>query len=283
MFFKGLTALLLLVVSCNVKAQTMPIVELTPDNTIVLRDAVMPESVNDLKLQLMNLSNNVSWGSTIYLYLDTPGGSTMDGQSFINFAKALPQKITTITNFAASMGFVIVQALGERLITPNGLLMSHRAVLGLKGQINEGEFESRYNLFRQNTHDMDVMCSERIGISLESYKAKIKDEWWLNGKHAVEQKAADKVVLVKCSPEMQGTTVQSIQTFFGPILVTWHQCPLITEPLEISTKGLHPSIPPSVRAQMVDDLRKLYYDKKESAKSPPNFDWVKGVKNDKRQ
>ena len=124
-------------------------VVLEKGNTVVIRSPVNSKSMSKAMFELNELSFKLNKEDKIYLVLDTPGGSVFAGLDFIDYAKALPQKIITITKFAASMGFQIVQNLDDRYITPSGTLMSHRASGGVSGQF-DGELESRYKMIKEN-------------------------------------------------------------------------------------------------------------------------------------
>jgi len=244
---KNLLALLLTVVSLTVFAADKPTQEkpatqgdsivLEEANTIAFRNVVTDDSVKTVQDKLFRMSNKLPKSATIYLVLDTPGGSIDAGLQLINSIKAVPQEVKTITSFSASMGYQIVQHSGERLILPSGTLMSHRARIGESGQI-PGEFNTRVNYWAHRIELLDQHDAERTGLSLADYQKLTFSEYWVDGAEAVKAKQADRVVNVTCANDLMDTEDETLETFFGPVSLTWSKCPLITTPLKIDFGGV---------------------------------------------
>lgn len=223
-----LTALLLL--SLNSHAES---IILTTANTVTFRGVVAGGTVSQAMLQLTDLAKIRGKANyPIYLVLDSPGGSIMEGLDFIEYAKTLPN-IHTITIFSASMASAIVEALpGKRYITNTGILMFHRAKGSVEGQFEEGELESELAFFKSIVLGMETTNSARIGITVQEYKAKVVNEWWLYGKQAIDQGAADSVVSIICSTQLvESRAVTLFETIFGAFKVTYSGCPLFRAPL----------------------------------------------------
>jgi ATP-dependent protease ClpP protease subunit len=213
------------VVSSSVQA--VDVLELEEANSVVFRETFTDESVTKAMLELKAKSAKLSSSAIIYLVLDTPGGSVDAGTRLISFAKALPQKIKTVTLFAASMGFITVQGLDERLVLDTGTLMSHRAKLGGMGGELPGELITRLKFIMGTLEKLDAMSADRMSLTLKAYQELIRDEYWVSGQDAVNDKAADRTVLVKCGKSLDGTQILDVETMFGNFKVTLSKCPMI--------------------------------------------------------
>tara|TARA_R110000868_G_C10973188_1_gene771562 strand:+ start:92479 stop:93426 length:948 start_codon:yes stop_codon:yes gene_type:complete len=207
-------------------------------NTVTYRGPVTSKSASAIQGKILALSHKLSKKTPIYLILNTPGGSVGAGLDLIDFMRAIPQKVHTITLFAASMGFQIAQNMDIRYITPNGTLMSHRAKLsGFGGQL-DGEFESRYAMIKRKVDYLDAIAAKRMSITVKQYKKLIINEYWVHGFDSVEEVAADEMVNVRCGKSMKGSTFQDFRTMFGTAVVEFSKCPLIQAPLSVGFKNV---------------------------------------------
>lgn len=231
------------------------VVTLSARNTYIFRGAVDGDTVAKAQLGLMKLSRRLSKDSVIYLVLDTPGGSIQAGNTLVDTIKGLPQRVKTVTQFAASMGFYFVQALDERIITPSGVLMAHRAkVGGVSGEV-PGEAIVRINMIMDIVREMEKLNATRIGVTLEEYQRVSRDEYWVSGEEAVRQGVADRVAAVACDESLDGISSVVENTIFGQVQVQFSNCPAIMAPLSVNmvpNAGLSPREEESFR-KMVND------------------------------
>jgi len=211
-----------------------PVLVLEDANTLVFRNVVTDKSVSKLLAEAIKKSKKLPKHVPFYLFLDTPGGSVPAGELAIDTFHGLGRDTKTISMVAASMGFHWVQNLGDRLILPAGRLMSHRMrVEGLGGQI-PGEAVTRMQMLIEDSENLSIRAANRMQLTLPDYENLIEDEYWTRGKQAVADRAADKVVLVKCGNSLQGTYTDEIEFIFGiTIPIKWSKCPLIAYPVAI--------------------------------------------------
>lgn len=230
---KKLLFIVAILLSFSINAEN---IILKADNTVSLNTAVSDESITDIMLDVQRL-NKIETDEPIYLVLNTPGGSVFAGINFIRYALTSRRPIYTITIFAASMGFQIVQALpGKRLMAFSGVLMSHRAaVSGVAGQY-PGELNVRVNFYQDISTELDVGVAKRAGITLKEYQALIHDEYYANNEKAIKDKFADQSVGVSCDASLDTTYNKDFQTVLGPVEVEFASCPLFTSYLKVNFK-----------------------------------------------
>lgn len=220
-----------------VQNQSVEVIELSEENSVVLDKAFDQESVSEVMRDIQKLSNVLPKGATIYLVLNTPGGSVDAGNSLISFIKALPQDVKTISIFSASMGFQTAQNLGERLVLPNSTVMSHRAKFGVQGEA-PGEMFSQLKYIMSIIDGLDHIAAARMGMTFEAYRTLVADEYWSFGANAVAEKSADRLVLAKCSKELMAKTKKvEVGTMFGVFIVELSSCPLVPGIVSISNQA----------------------------------------------
>jgi len=218
--------------------QASKTITLESKNIVIFRGPVTSESASQVQREMLKLSRRLNEDAEIYLILNTPGGSVGAGLDLIDFMRALPQKIHTITLFAASMGFQIAQNMDTRFISPNGTLMSHRARLGGLGGQLDGELESRYLMIKRKVDYLDAIAAKRMSLSVAQYKKMIVNEYWVHGFDSVDEKAADEMVNLRCGKSLNGLYEQEFNTMWGTIVATFSRCPLIQAPVSMSLKNV---------------------------------------------
>jgi len=231
----------MLLTGASTFAQTKKVsnrIVLTKDNAAVLYGAVNGASVSDVMNQITKLDSSLKSGYPIYLFLYTPGGSVQDGLELAEFLKTVNRPVHTITLFAASMGFQLVQNANNRYILQNGILMSHKASGGFEGEFGDGnsQIDARYGLWMERIRELDLQTVKRTKgkQTLQSYRAAYQNELWLTGAQAVQRGYADRIVSVSCSAELsKEVRKQAFEAFMFKVNVTFSGCPLNTSPISI--------------------------------------------------
>jgi ATP-dependent protease ClpP protease subunit len=213
-------------------------VTLTKDNTIAINDEFDAHAVSNIAKLARELDSRIPSSDPLYLVINSPGGSIEDGLELISNLSNLKRPVTTITLFSASMGFQTVEALGPRLITSTGTLMSHRASGGFFGQM-PGSLGTRYAFYLKRVQKMDENAVRRSGgkLTKASYATLIQDEYWCEGDDCIAQGLADKIVSASCDKSLTGVSTISIfqaliQGLVVEIFADYENCPLNTNVLK---------------------------------------------------
>jgi ATP-dependent protease ClpP protease subunit len=228
---------------------------LTEDNHVLFSGVVTEESVAKAQVELVKIAVKTRMSQPIYLVIDSPGGSVMAGNRFIDFANSFPHKINAICLFCASMGYHMFQSLDERIVYPSSTLMSHRvSINGLSGQV-PGEAVTRLNEIIAVSNEMDAKVAKRVGISLKAYQELIYDELWLSGEAAVKTNHADKMTKIRCADSLfKSTNKETINTLFGSVEVETSKCPLVSGFLGVAA-GKDSKF--RNKDEMMDEIRKI--------------------------
>jgi len=192
----------IVLLSSTAMAETR-VVTIEDSNSATMSTRFDDRSVEKVLNKIYKIDRSLPKGEPIYLVLNTPGGSVISGLRMFDAINALDREVHTITMKSISMGFHTVQALGKRLITPSGVMMSHPISGGTKGTM--GIQESRTSFWVRVSKAMDTTVVNRTNgkWSLEKYKQTIISEYWAFGKEAVEDGFADEVVLAKCGKSIK--------------------------------------------------------------------------------
>lgn len=196
-------------------------VHLTNKNTVQIRTQVDDESVADT---ILSLEANTS--PVIFLYIESPGGSVIDGIALVNYLRNTKKNIHCVANFAASMAHAILEACPVRLATETNILMQHKIRSGAQG--TPGEIEGELKIMKGLENFLDTMESKRIGISKEEFERRTAIPWFTVGEESKKENVVDEIVDVECSPELYTISyVKKVSFGQFAVDVKFNGCPLI--------------------------------------------------------
>ena len=104
--------------------------------------------------------------------------------------------------------------------------------LGLKGDIkNVGNYLS---FIKDIDNELDILQSNKIGISINEFRNKIENDWWINGATAVEKSVVDKLVHLKCHNDLDDKyEVLVVNYGLRPLKLVYSKCPFSRYPIEV--------------------------------------------------
>ena len=210
------------------------LVELNPRNMITIRGPIKHESVSDFMVKASKIDSN-----EIYIYISSPGGSVMEGMKIVDIIKSLEKSgrtVSCISDFSASMAFIILQSCPRRLATFSSVLMQHQMSLGLEGNIEN--INTYLDFIRQIDVELNKLQADKIGMSEESFKDKIENDWWIHGPDAKKNSVVDDIVLINCHKDLFGKyETLVVSTMFGPVKLKYTKCPLSRYPIDVDFDG----------------------------------------------
>ncbi len=218
---------------CTAISTAPKIITLKKNNFISIDDTISESNVAKWISQLSKLNTN-----PIYLYIDSPGGSVDAGLQFINVMNwhiNQGKTINCVAKSAYSMAFVIFQNCSNRYVISSTTLMQHQISLsGVKGPINN--MMNYLEMVNQMSLQLDNMVSSRLEMTLDNYRNKVSNDWWIYGNLAIDYKVADEFVIVGCEPELYEINIQEEELILDlnekgeielvPNSVSKNMCPL---------------------------------------------------------
>jgi len=171
----------------------------------------------------------------LYIYISSPGGSVVDGYQIVEAINTISKNginVYCIGDVSISMAFVIFQSCPHRYIRKSSILMQHQMSFGTKGEIEK--VKSYVNFINNMKKEINLEQANRLKLTLDNFEKKILNDWWIYGKDIIKNNAADELITVICSKNLlHNNNSQTYFTFFGPVKITYSNCPLVRGPLNI--------------------------------------------------
>lgn len=167
---------------------------LLKDNIIFLNGEVNHDSASIVIAQLLFLSSEDS-KKDIKLYVNSPGGSVVDGLAIIDTMNHIKNDVSTIcVGIAASMGAMILSfgAKGKRYALPNSEVMIHQPLGGHEGQASDLEIRTRRILETKAT--LAKMIAKNSGQPLAKVEKDMDRDYFMTADAAKKYGIIDKVI-----------------------------------------------------------------------------------------
>jgi ATP-dependent Clp protease, protease subunit len=152
----------------------------------------------------LNKMNDDRKVKEIYLLIDSPGGSVMDGARFVSAMQASRKPVNTVCmSLCASMAAVIHQYGTTRLMLDRSTLMFHDASGGFQGTLPQ--IATRLAYVTGIVNKMDAFIASRSHITLHNFLQEIQSEIWVDSDDALARHFDDEIVYVYVEDEAQPT------------------------------------------------------------------------------
>ena len=147
---------------------------LLKDRIIMLSEDVNPTSANVIIAQMLYLESEDP-DKEIHFYINSPGGSIVDGMAIVDTMNYIKCPVSTIcVGMAASMGSVLLACgeKGKRYATPNSEVLIHQPLIGghgLSGQTTDIKIHTDHLV--KTREKMNKLLSEKTGQPIEKIMA----------------------------------------------------------------------------------------------------------------
>lgn len=141
-------------------------------------------------LYMQALSDN-----PITIYINSPGGSVIDGLAIYDTMQFVKPVIKTVcTGMAASMASILLCAgsKGERNILPNGRVLIHQPWGGTFGTAADMTIE--VNEINKDKQTLYEILAKHTGQSVEKIINDSQRDFWLGSKEALEYGVVDNII-----------------------------------------------------------------------------------------
>lgn len=221
-----LMTILLLVLGINASAFSKTI-ELTETNLVSLNDEVSSETISKTIFALVN-----STSPTIYLFINSPGGSVIAGIQLVTYLQNTKKNIVCVVQYAASMAHAILESCPKRVGTPTNILLQHKASTQAEGSVSEvtGQLKvlTGLELF------LNEMEAKRVGKSLAEFSRLTTLPWVTFGEESINENLLDEIATVTCTEALyKKVTTEEGRTMLGAATRTTSACPLIAPIIQL--------------------------------------------------
>jgi ATP-dependent Clp protease protease subunit len=163
------------------------------DRIVYFTGVVNEDTCNTAIAQLLYLASVDE--RDISMYINSPGGSVVDGLGLVDTMDYINCDISTLcVGLAASMGSVLLSngTKGKRFVLPHSRVMIHQVSSGAQGVLKDLEIELEQT--RRCKQDIYRILSDNTGKPFDEIERDCDRNYWLIGKEAVDYGIVDKML-----------------------------------------------------------------------------------------
>lgn len=167
---------------------------LLEDRVVYCGTEVSSDSSNLLVKQLVLLNSRDS-KAPITLYINTPGGSIVDGMAVYDTIQRIAAPVHAIVaGMAASMGSVILSGCekGERRIMKHGEVLLHQPLGGARGPATDIQISAQRILKMKET--LLRLLADNCGQPFEKLQEDCDRDYWLDAEESLAYGIVDEII-----------------------------------------------------------------------------------------
>ena len=163
----------------------------------MLSEDVNPASANVIIAEMLFLESEDP-DKEIYFYINSPGGSIVDGMAIVDTMNYIKCPVSTICGgMAASMGSVLLACgeNGKRYATPNSEVLIHQPLIGghgLSGQTTDIKIHTDHLV--KTREKMNKLLSEKTGQPIEKIMADTERDFYMSAEEALQYGLIDGIL-----------------------------------------------------------------------------------------
>ena len=170
---------------------------LLKDRIIMLSEDVNSASANVIVAEMLFLESEDP-DKEIHFYINSPGGSIVDGMAIVDTMNYIKCPVSTIcVGMAASMGSVLLACgtKGKRYATPNSEILIHQPLIGgsgLSGQATDIKIHTDHLI--KTREKLNKLLSEKTGQPIEKIWADTERDNYMTAEEALEYGLIDGIL-----------------------------------------------------------------------------------------
>jgi ATP-dependent Clp protease protease subunit len=170
---------------------------LLKDRIIMLSEDVNSASANVIIAEMLFLESEDP-DKEIHFYINSPGGSIVDGMAIVDTMNYIKCPVSTIcVGMAASMGSVLLACgeKGKRFATPNSEILIHQPLIGgsgLSGQATDIKIHTDHLI--KTREKLNGLLSEKTGQPIEKIWADTERDNYMTAEEALKYGLIDGIL-----------------------------------------------------------------------------------------
>lgn len=155
------------------------------------------------------ITNKTEDGKPVYLLINSPGGSVLQGALIISAMESANAPVYTVClQLCASMAAIIHQYGYERLMLDRSILMFHDAAGGMQGYFSH--MRAEFDTIDRYVNKFEFYIAQRAGLDPEAWMNTVYRNKWIDGEDAVDSNFAEKLVFIKVESNGKLLNIESL-------------------------------------------------------------------------
>ena len=167
------------------------------DRIVTLNGTVNESSCLQLILEVLYLDSQNH--EPIYLYINSEGGSIVNGLAVYDTFQLIKSPIYTIcVGMAASMGAFILSCgeKGHRAALPHSRILIHQPLIYTRGGFEDKESEIRKMAddISRTRNELESIIAVNVGKTLETVHQDCERDYWMSAEEALKYGIIDEII-----------------------------------------------------------------------------------------